>query len=305
MELVLSVTLPVYLIIATGFAAVRFGYVGVEDMRATGRIVLRLCIPATLFVAILKVPPGQTLRWDFLAGYLAGSLIAFAAGLLLARLLLGKTWPVAVLAGLGSASSNSGFMGFPVVALVLGGVALQAFSMTVIVENLVMIPLAMLLADGGRGGLWSGLLRQMLTNPLQIAVASAVTLSSLGLTLPAPLSRTLDMLAPVGPPVALIAVGGAVAALPLALPRADVWAVVLGKLVLHPLAVLLAFTAIGTLPADLTLAGILFAAVPMMSIYALFGLRWGAEALAASALIHATLLSFFTVSALIWLVPSP
>lgn len=299
----LAVTLPVYLIIAAGYAAVKAGYVQAEDMRALGRVVLRLCIPATLFVAILRVPAGEAIRWDFLLPYAAGSLAVFAAITALVRGALGRAWQASVLSGLGASSSNSGFMGFPIVALVLGDVALVAFSMAVIVENILMIPLAMLLADGGRGGLWTGVLRPMLTNPLLIAVAAAVTLSLLSVQLPAALLRTLEMVAPVGPPVALMAVGGSIAALSFAPLRADVGAVVAGKLILHPLAVGLAFAATGSLPPDLALAGILFAAVPMMSIYALFGQRWGAEGMAASALLLATALSFFTVSTLLWLHP--
>lgn len=299
----LGVTLPVYLIIAAGYGAVKAGYVQVEDMRALGRVVLRLCIPATLFVAILKVPAGQAIHWTFVFGYAAGSLAVFAAGTAFARLALGRAWQASVLSGLGSSCSNSGFIGLPIVALVLGDVALQAFSMTLIVENILMIPLALLLGDGGRGGLWSGVLRPMLTNPLLIAVAAAVTLSQLSVTLPPALLRTLEMVAPVGPPVALMAVGGSIAALTFAPLRPDVAAVVLGKLLLHPLAVAGAFAIAGGLPADLALAGILFAAVPMMSIYALFGERWGAEGMAASALLLATVLSFFSVSALLWLFP--
>lgn len=304
MGTVLSVTLPVYLLIAAGFAAVRLGYVSAEDMRALGRVVLRLCIPATLFMAILRVPIHEALRWDFLIGYGAGSLVVFAGGLAFARWVLGKGWAVSVLAGLGSSSSNSGFMGYPVVALVLGNVALQAFSMALIIENILMIPLAMLLAEGRRGGLWPGVLRPMLTNPLLLAVGGAVTLSALGLALPSPLQRAMEMLAPVGPPVALLAVGGAIATLPFAPLRGDVGAVVLAKLIAHPLAVLAALSAVGGMPADLVLAGMLFASVPMMSIYALLGQRFGGEDMAAAALLLATGLSFFTVSALLWFQPS-
>lgn len=123
----LGVTLPVYLIIAVGYGAVKAGYVRPDAMRALGRVVLRLCIPATLFVAILRVPAAQALRWDFLVAYALGSLSVFAAGLAFARLALGRSWQASVLSGLGSSSSNSGFMGFPIVALVLGDVALQAF----------------------------------------------------------------------------------------------------------------------------------------------------------------------------------
>lgn len=299
---VLAITFPIYLIITLGFSVVKGGLVSADDIRALGRVVIGVFIPATLFVAVARAPVTEALRWDFVLGYLVASLAVFAAGTLAARHLLGQSRPHAVLQGLGMSASNSGFMGFPIVAMVLGDVATQALAMAMVVENVVMIPLAVMLADGRRGGsMWSGTLRPILQNPILIAVAAALALSASGLALPAVLDRALSMVAPVGPPVALFAVGGIVAALAFAPLRGPVAAVVAGKLILHPLAVAAVFAAIGTLPADLALAGVLFASVPMMSIYALFGQRWGAESLAASALILTTVLSFLSVSALLWL----
>ncbi|WGV15025.1 AEC family transporter [Fuscovulum ytuae] len=303
---VLAITFPIYLIIALGFAVVKGGLVSVEDIRALGRVVIGIFIPATLFVNISRVPVAEAMRWDFVVGYLAGSLTIFAVGTLFAAKVLRQSRQVAVLQGLGMSSSNSGFMGFPIVAMVLGDVAVQALAMAMLVENVVMIPLAMLLADGGRGqSLLQNTLRPVLSNPILIAVVAALALSASGLALPGAMERTLEILAPVGPPVALVAVGGIVAALSFAPIKGPVAAVVAGKLVLHPLAVLVALTLSGSLPQDLVLAGVLFASVPMMSIYALFGQRWGAESFAASALILTTVLSFLTVSAILWLTSSP
>jgi malonate transporter len=303
---VLAITFPIYLIIALGFAVVKGRLVSVEDIRALGRVVIGIFIPATLFVNVSRVPVAEAMRWDFVLGYLAGSLAVFAAGTLFAAKVLRQPRPVAVLQGLGMSSSNSGFMGFPIVAMVLGDVAVQALAMAMLVENVVMIPLAMLLADGGRGqSLWQNTLRPVVSNPIMIAVVAALALSASGLVLPGALERTLGALAPVGPPVALVAVGGIVAALSFVPVRGPVAAVVAGKLVLHPLAVLAALTLTGSLPQDLILAGVLFASVPMMSIYALFGQRWGAESFAASALILTTVLSFFTVSTVLWLTSAP
>lgn len=302
---VLATTFPIYLIIALGFAVVKGGLVGVEDIRALGRVVISVFLPATLFVNIVRVPVTEAIRWDFVLGYLAGSLAVFAAGTVFALTALHQPRPVAALMGLGMSSSNSGFMGFPIVAMVLGDVAVEALAMAMLVENVVMIPLAILLAEGGRGhSLWQNTLRPVLSNPILIAVAAAFALSASGLALPDVLERMLKMLSPVGPPVALVAVGGIVAALSFAPMKGPVAAVVLGKLFLHPLAVLVALTLVGDLPQDLMLAGVLFASVPMMSIYALFGQRWGAESLAASALILTTALSFLTVSTVLWLISS-
>ncbi len=300
---VLSVTLPIYLIIAAGFAAVRSGYVAADDVRALGRVVLRVCMPATIFIAIVRTPVADTLRWDFVLGYLAGSLVVFGTGLAFARLVLKRPRQRAVLEAMGMSCSNSAFMGYPVAALVVGDAALHAFTMTMMIENIVMMPLAVTIADSVSG---RGALRQtvggMVKNPLLLAVVAAIVFSLSGLQLPETLGRTLSMLAPVAAPVALLAVGGAVASLPLSRLEPSLFFIVAGKLIAHPLAVLGCLALIGTLPPDLLISGVLIASVPMMSIYALFGLRWGEETLAASAMIMTTLLSFFSVSFLLWFI---
>jgi malonate transporter and related proteins len=308
MTAILAITLPVYLLIAAGFGAVRVRYVQGDDVRALARVVMRVCLPATIFVSISRVPVAEAIRWDFVAGYLFASLAVFAAGYLAGRRLLGMPHGGAVLMGLGMSGSNSAFMGFPIAAMVLGDAALSAFAMAMLVENIVMMPLAVVCADAPAPG---GRARQIVTgmakNPLLIAVAAGVAFSLSGLALPVAVERTLAMLAPVAPPVALLAVGGIVAAQmmdpPATGPGTGPWPVAMtiaGKLVLHPLAVAGAFMAMGTLPQGLMIAGIIIAAVPMMSIFALFGQRWGHEGLAARSLIGATTASFLTVSALLW-----
>lgn len=304
---VLSVTLPIYLIVATGFLATRTGYVEAAEIRSLGRVVMRVCMPATIFVNIARNPITEILRWDFVLGYLAASLLVFAAGLAFSLKVLKRPRQTAVLEAMGMCCSNSAFMGFPVAALVVGDAALQAFTMAMLVENIVMMPLAVTIADsaGGRG-LSVAALRQtvsgMVRNPLLLSVLAAVAFSLSGFALPTALERTLSMLAPVSAPVALLAVGGAVASLPMAPPGGSIAWIVAGKLIAHPLSVLACLVLIGTLPQDLLISGVLIASVPMMSIYALFGLRWGEESLAASALILTTALSFFTVSAILFLI---
>lgn len=310
MAAILAITLPVYLLIATGFGAVRAGYVQGDDVRALARVVMRVCLPATIFVSISRVPVAEAIRWDFVAGYLAGSLAVFAAGVLAGRHLMRMPAGGAVLMGLGMSCSNSAFMGYPIAAMVMGEAALSAFAMAMLVENIVMMPLAVILADArAKGGRARQIVTGLVTNPLLIAVAAGVGFSLSGLALPLAVERTLAMLAPVAPPVALLAVGGVVAAQlmdpPASGPGSGPWplaATIAGKLILHPLAVAAAFAAMGTLPGPLTIAGILIAAVPMISIYALFGQRWGHEGLAARSLIGATTVSFGTVSALLWVI---
>ena len=49
-------------------------------------------------------------------------------------------------------------------------------------------------------------------------------------------------------------------------------------------------------------AVLLNAAMPMMSMYPILGLRYGREGICAAAVFAATLCSFFTISAALWLI---
>jgi hypothetical protein len=301
---VFALTLPIYLLIALGFFVAKVGYVAVADMRAIGRVVLRVAMPALIFLALARAPLAETLRWDFMAGYAVGSLVIFTAGFALARGPLRRPMPQAALEALGMACSNSAYLGMPVAAILVGDVALQAFAMAMLVENIVILPLAVVLAEasggGGRMAAFKRTLGGMVRNPLLIAVLVGVAASLTGLVLPAAVMQVMGMLAPVAAPVALLVIGSAVADLPPSgVGGAAVARVVFGKLVLHPLAVLAGFYLFGPPAPALLISGVLIASVPMLSTFALFGLRWGNEALAATSLIVATVVSFFTVSGLL------
>ncbi|WP_458766336.1 hypothetical protein [Cupriavidus basilensis] len=82
--------------------------------------------------------------------------------------------------------------------------------------------------------------------------------------------------------------------------------IVVGKLVLHPLCVLLAITLLPMLglpeiDRSLSAAAVLMAAMPMMGIYATLGQAYGQEDFSAVTLLITTIASFFTLSALLFL----
>jgi malonate transporter and related proteins len=80
----------------------------------------------------------------------------------------------------------------------------------------------------------------------------------------------------------------------------DIGLIVLGKLLLHPLAV---FAMLSFLSFDPTLkqAAIINASMPMATIYPLLAQKYGQEGLCAAALVATTVVSFFTISGLLWL----
>ena len=82
---VLSVTGPIYLVIAAGFLATRAGLFARAEMRVFGKYVIHLALPALLFNALSQRSLGEVLNPVFLAAYALGSLCAMGAGFFWAR----------------------------------------------------------------------------------------------------------------------------------------------------------------------------------------------------------------------------
>lgn len=306
MGAVLSLTLPIYLLMGAGFGAVKTGWLLPAQVAAVGQVVLRLCLPALIFTAVLRSGEGGALNGGFMAAYLGASLVVLLAGQNVIRRAFGQPPALAWILALGMSSANSAFVGYPVTALVFGpDIAGTVLAWTMIVENMIMIPLAMVLADGAGGGGSLGrtlarIARGLATNPLVLAIVAALALLATGLHLPEPVARAFAMLSAVAPGAALLVVGGTVASAPVRGQGGQVAAIALGKLVAHPVAVFCALWLVPGLDAGTRVVGTVFAAAPMLSIFPILAERHGGATLAASAMVTATACSFATVNLLLW-----
>lgn len=303
---IFSVTLPVYLIILFGYGAVRTGYVGGDTVGALSRFTIRISLPALIFSAIALSETREALNWVLIAGYMAASLIALFIGYGVMRLRFRQEQGASWIHGLAVANSNSGFIGYSVAALVFPDTALNVLAWIMIVENVVVIPFAIVAADisAGASADWRAAAAKaagsFLRNPLVAAVALALALRLSGLALPGGISQTVKMVASVAPVVALFVVGGIIAQFSISPMWRRTAAIVFGKLVLHPALVFAVLSFLIGVGDPLVLTAVLIAAVPMLSIYPVLGAAHGAEQVCATALVISTVVSFLTVSALIW-----
>ncbi len=289
--------IPLFTLIVLGALAARTGYVPAATLAPLSTFVVRVALPALIFTAVTSAPLGESINPAFLGGFALGCLIMLAAGITIGRLVFGLTINQAAAFGLGMANSNSGFMGYPIALSLIGPAAAPMLAQAMIVENVLLIPLAMTLIDsrGGRGdgaGRLAAIAVSALSNPVIIAVVAGLAVAASGFVLPDPLREAALMLSRVAAPLALFAVGTTVATAPLGGVAGMLAVVVIGKLVFHPL-VMAGSMALMPGIDPLTLGGgIIFAAVPMLSIYPLIAHRAGMHVLAASALLVATTLSF-------------
>lgn len=290
--------LPIFAVIGIGWLAVRSGYLDRGAVAPAGQVVMRIALPAMIFLALAGTPSGQAFDLAFLLVYCAASLAVLLLCYAFARLALGISKPEAVVVALGVSMANSAFMGFPIGQAVLGQeLAIRVFAHVLIVENLVVLPLALLLLAlaGHDGSQRPNVLREVLRNPLMIALVAGGAVSALGMGLPAPASAVLEFLGRLSAPLALLVIGGMLASLPASGRLGAVGLIVGGKLLVHPLLVGMGVALVPGVTPAMALGGVLFAAMPMITIFPLLSARVGQGQLAAFGLLIATSASFFTL----------
>lgn len=304
---ILSITGPIYLAVLLGYACTRLGLFARADMRLFGKFVINLALPALLFNALSSRSVGEILNPGYMAAYALAGLLMIGVGLIAARVLARQPLHYASMFAMGMSCPNSGFVGYPVVLLTLGGsVAGVGLALNMMVENLLLIPLLLALADleGSRGEAGQVVLRTLkglVRNPMIIAIVAGLLASLLGWTPPLPLSRTVNLFAQASGALSLFVIGGSLAGQSLRGMGPAVLQITLGKLVLHPL---LMFAVLGWLvpvaDPQLRTAVLLTTAMPIMGIYTILSQRHGHEGISAAALLATTAASFFTLSGLLW-----
>ena len=305
---ILAITTPIFLLIGAGYLAMGIRLVNREQMQGVATFVLYFALPALVIRALTQNPLDEVFQPHYLLAYGLGSLAVFAFALLRALGLQRKPLSEGAIHALGMSASNSGFIGYPVAAMVLGTSPAAVFlALNMLIENLLIIPAALILAEAGRqrGSGIATVARKtfvrLVRNPILIGLALGLMLAVTETSLPRPLAQVVEMLASAAGPAALFVIGGTLFGLQVRGMLGDVGQIVIGKLILHPLAILGFFLLMPQADPTLLAGALLFACAPMISVYPLLGQRYGMAGVSAAALMAATLSAFVTLSTGIWL----
>ena len=300
---VLDITAPLFTLILLGYLAVKSGLLPDSLLGGIARFVLYFCVPGVILSNFLREQAQPVLLPEFLKIYAIAGVATLALGYLVGLLLLRATTAASSIYALGGAIPNSMFVGFPVLMQVMPDIAVQVLVMCVLVENALIMPIALLLADISAAKATSlpkriyQIAKRIAVNPMLIAVAVGLTLSSFDIYAPSFMQISLDMLAKAAAPAALVFIGGSLVGNSI---RGDIGPVLSTstiKLVAMPLLVMLTLYLSAPIPDNLATALILVSASPMLSIYAILASGYGVGKTAASILVVTTAASFFTLNA--------
>ena len=244
MAVVLDIIVPVFGLIMAGFLLGRPPWFPSNLSISLSSFVLNLGLPALLFSAMASRDlPG---RGDLaiIGTYFLALLAVAGLALASARLLYAESLAGAATLALGATFSNFGLIGIPLVLAAFGHEGLQQMLLIVTFHSVLMIGSATLLAETDQAESGSGSLSiarttvlSLLTNPVIMSIMAGIAYGALGLGLPRPVDRTLAMLSAAVLPCALFALGSGLRELRLHDLLGRTTLMVLGKLVVLPLAV--------------------------------------------------------------------
>lgn len=305
---VLGITFPIFAAILLGYLLVRFNVFKPDGMRAFGIYVLQVALPALIFQAVAKRDLHEVFNLPYMSVYLLGGLITVVVAFVWFSAVTGPMRRA--VAVMGSSCPNSGFVGFPLMVIVMPDLAGLVLAMNFLIENVIIIPICLVLIDLARGGeqrLAAKLGRvflNVLKRPFVIGLILGLVFSGFGLTLPGPADRFLTLFAQSAAALALLVIGGSLAGIPLKGNIGLAAQIASGKLILQPVATYVAMVLLGgaglVLTGDLRTAVILTAALPAFTIYVAFAQEAGHEALASLAVLGSTLGAFVTLNLLIY-----
>ena len=301
----LDIIAPVFLLVGIGWGAGRAGLVDAAGGRAISTLILWVAMPVLIVRAFVVNGVAEVLDLRLLAAYAAASL-ALVAIMYAGLRAKGREARRAGVAAMGAAGPNSGFIGYPLVTLALGdatGAAVLANAL--LVENAGTIPLSLALAKRQGGARLLAAVKgffvaALTSNPLvgSVIVGSLISLS--GVALPSPVMRSMDLLAGAATPMALAAVGIALATMPKGTARRDRPLTAAAKLLVHPALVLGAVWALGLAGDPAGIGFVLVAACPMMATWPVICSRAGEETWAAATLMTAMAASALTLPLWLW-----
>lgn len=313
MQQIFLVTFPFFALVLCGYLAARFKVLQLEAIPGLNGFVLYFALPCMLYRFGASTPIDRLLDPGLFLTYLLAALVMVGVTLVL-TLRAGTGWKDGAFGALVAAFPNSGFMGMPLLAALIGpavaGPLLISISTDMVITSSLCVALASRsvgVSDGVRASL-SNAVKRVAVNPLPWAILLGGAASATRFSLPGPLMDTVDMLADSGSPTALFTIGAVLARSqlttvstgPVTAGRGfDISAIVVLKLFVHPLLILgigylaIAFGA-GVASAPLLLLA-LVASLPSASNVPMLAERFRADTgRVAKIVLLSTALSFLT-----------
>jgi predicted permease len=192
---VLLKTLPFFAIVGLGYGAARTAFFPEVATAYLTKFVFYFALPAMIIRFSANLSFADLINVPFISAYLSASFLIYLLATGVAMLRRRNVAEAAVEAQCATIG-NVGFLGIPMLAMLMGPEAVLWVMLVLAIDQLVFGSLIVILIVGSRDGRMSfGVLRTvglgLIKNPMIMAMASGLLCSSSGVSLPAPASEFL------------------------------------------------------------------------------------------------------------------
>lgn len=252
------------MLIGVGYTAGRTRFFTPEATAYLTKFVFYFALSAMLFRFSSNLSLDDILDWPFVLAYLCGSTLVYLLATAVA-FYRGLSVAEAAVEAQVAVIGNVGFLGIPMLVLLLGEAAIGPVMMVLAVDLIVFGSLIVILITGSRGGgaVWrlplivgAGLIK----NPMIVSIVLGLLVSANNLTVPVPINDFVTILGGAATPGALFAIGASLAGKSAERVVIAGW-LSLCKLGLHPAAV--AFFALIVFDIAPYAAGVMIAAAAL------------------------------------------
>lgn len=236
-------TLPFFAVIAVGYWAGRTKFFSDDATAYLTKFVFYFALSAMIFRFAANLSLAEILDWRYILAYFWATAAIY---LVATSVALWRSISVeeAAIEAQSAVIGNVGFLGIPMLVLLMGEQAIGAIMMVLAVDLIFFGSLVVILITGSRDGRMSlsilktvgnGLIR----NPMIVSIVLGFTWSSFSIPIPDPMNEFLAILGGAATPGALFAIGASLSGKSAERIEVAGW-LSFCKLVLHPAAVTLA-----------------------------------------------------------------
>ncbi|EPX77688.1 AEC family transporter [Litoreibacter arenae] len=296
-------TLPFFAVIGVGYWAGRVKFFTPEATGYLTKFVFYFALSAMLFQFSANLSLAETLDWTYVLAYLFATTVVYIIVTTVA-LLRRKSIEEAAIEAQCGVIGNVGFLGVPMLVLLMGENAIGPVMLVLAVDLIVFGSLVVILITGSRDGRMSlGVLRTvgtgLIKNPMIVSIILGFAWSASEAPIPVPLNEFLSILGGAATPGALFAIGASLATKSAERMQVASW-LSFSKLVLHPAAV--AICALWLFPVEPYAASVMVAAaaLPVAGNVYMIAQHYGvAPARVSASILISTAVSILTVSLVI------
>ena len=257
-------TLPFFAVICLGYCAGRSQFFNQQATAYLTKFVFYFALSAMLFRFSSAMSLGEIFDGSFVLAYFLGTLVVYTLATAVA-LWRQKPMDEAAIEAQCAVIGNVGFLGIPMLILLLGPKAVGPVMLVLAVDLIFFGSLVVMLVTGSRGGqagfaMFATSAAGLVKNPMIVSISLGLCWSALSLPIPAPLNDFVTILGGAATPGALFAIGASLAFKSAERLEVAAW-LSFCKLILHPACV--AFSAFVVFSVERYSAGVMVAAAAL------------------------------------------